>query len=193
MTPAAACSGFVNTMRDVSVQRRQQAELERLARTDALTGVANRHVLQEALGRAAQLTRLPHTAVSSRWCCSTSTGSSRSTTRYGHPAGDAVLVQVARRLGATVRAGEGSAMARVGGEEFAGCCPTPILADAVIAADRARAMISSEPFPLAGTLTMSAGVESSPGPTRPTLGVPPGPGWPTSSTASRTARCTRPS
>lgn len=41
--------GFVSTMRDVSVQNRHHRELERLARTDSLTGLANRHVLQESL------------------------------------------------------------------------------------------------------------------------------------------------
>ena len=47
--------GFVNTVRDVSVQRRQQRELEIMARTDSLTGLANRHVLQESLDRCAAL------------------------------------------------------------------------------------------------------------------------------------------
>ena len=45
--------GFVNTVRDVSVQKRHQRELEHLARTDSLTQLANRYVLQEALGREA--------------------------------------------------------------------------------------------------------------------------------------------
>src|SRR6185312_10675335 len=45
--------GFVSTLRDVSVQKRQQRELERLARTDSLTQLANRHVLQETLAREA--------------------------------------------------------------------------------------------------------------------------------------------
>jgi diguanylate cyclase len=45
--------GFVSTLRDVSVQKRYQRELERLARTDSLTQLANRHVLQEALAREA--------------------------------------------------------------------------------------------------------------------------------------------
>ena len=39
-----------------------------------------------------------------------------------------------------------------------GCCPTPGLADAILAADRARTAISALPFATAGALTMSAGV-----------------------------------
>ena len=75
---------------------------------------------------------------------------------FGHPAGDAVLVEVARRLERTVRAGE--VLARVGGEEFAWLLPATSAQEAVAAADRARAAIVSEPFGGAGTLTVSAGV-----------------------------------
>ena len=146
--------GFVNTIRDVSVQRRQQAELERLARTDALTGLANRHVLQdtlaEACARAAPDQRQVALALLDLdWF-------KQINDRHGHPVGDAVLVEVARRLGATVRAGE--VLARVGGEEFAWLLPDSDLQDAIIAADRARALISDLPFAVAGRLTMSAGV-----------------------------------
>ena len=146
--------GFVNTLRDVSAQKRHQRELERLARTDSLTQLANRHVLQEALEREA---------------------GRRSTDKrqlalvlldldlfkqvndaFGHPAGDAVLVEVARRLERTVRAGE--VLARVGGEEFAWLLPASNADEAIAAADRARAAIAGHPFGRAGNLTMSAGV-----------------------------------
>ena len=96
------------------------------------------------------------TASSWRSSCSTSTCSSRSTTASGIPAGDAVLIEVARRLERTVRAGE--VLARVGGEEFAWLLPACDADEAVAAADRARAAIASEPFGRAGKLTMSAGV-----------------------------------
>jgi len=146
--------GYVNTMRDVGVQRRQQRELERLARTDALTGLANRHVLQAALDRAAAAAhreghRLALVLLDIDWF-------KQVNDRHGHPAGDAVLVQVAQRLTATIRVGE--VLARVGGEEFAWLMPEARLSDAVLAADRARLAISALPFPDAGRLTMSAGV-----------------------------------
>lgn len=76
--------------------------------------------------------------------------------QHGHPAGDAILVEVAQRLTATVRSGE--VLARVGGEEFAWLLPQARLSDAVLAADQARAAISAVPFATAGPLTMSAGV-----------------------------------
>lgn len=146
--------GFVNTVRDVSVQKRHQRELERLARTDSLTQLANRHVLQEALeheaGRRSTDTRQLALVLLDVDLFK------QINDRFGHPAGDAVLVEVARRLERTVRAGE--VLARVGGEEFAWLLPASSAADAIAAADRARAAISSEPFGRVGALTMSAGV-----------------------------------
>ncbi|MGZ4171251.1 MAG: PAS domain S-box protein [Solirubrobacteraceae bacterium] len=146
--------GFVSTLRDVSVQKRYQRELERLARTDSLTQLANRHVLQEALTREAARRspdgrQLALVLLDLDLFKQVNDG-------FGHPAGDAVLIEVARRLERTVRAGE--ILARVGGEEFAWLLPACDAAEAVAAADRARAEIASEPFGRAGKLTMSAGV-----------------------------------
>ncbi|HTU98458.1 MAG TPA: PAS domain S-box protein [Solirubrobacteraceae bacterium] len=146
--------GFVNTLRDVSAQKQHQRELERLARTDSLTQLANRHVLQEALAREAA--RRPHDHRQLALILLDLDLFKQVNDGFGHPAGDAVLIEVARRLEHTVRAGE--VLARVGGEEFAWLVPACDAEEAVAAADRARAAIASEPFGRAGTLTMSAGV-----------------------------------
>jgi diguanylate cyclase (GGDEF)-like protein len=141
-------------VRDVSAERRQRRELERLARTDSLTGLANRHVLHESLRREAgrrsgEEGRLALVLLDiDRF--------KQVNDAYGHPTGDAVLVEVARRLECAVRAHE--VLARVGGEEFALVLPGCTHEDAVAAADRARAAISARPFLGAGILTMSAGV-----------------------------------
>ena len=146
--------GFVSTLRDVSVQKRQQHELERLARTDSLTQLANRHVLQEALTREAA--RRSDDGQQLALVLLDLDLFKQVNDHFGHPAGDAVLVEVARRLEDTVRAGE--VLARVGGEEFAWLLPACDADEAVAAADRARAAITSAPFGRAGKLTMSAGV-----------------------------------
>jgi diguanylate cyclase (GGDEF)-like protein/PAS domain S-box-containing protein len=146
--------GFVSTLRDVSVQKRQQRELERLARTDSLTQLANRHVLQEALTREAA--RRADDGQQLALVLLDLDLFKQVNDHFGHPAGDAVLVEVARRLEHTVRAGE--VLARVGGEEFAWLLPACDAEEAVAAADRARAAITSAPFGRAGKLTMSAGV-----------------------------------
>lgn len=152
--------GFVNTIRDVSVQKRHHRELERLARTDSLTQLANRHVLQEALEREAARRGDGHSQLA--LVLLDLDHFKQVNDGFGHPAGDRVLVEVARRLERTVRAGE--VLARVGGEEFAWLLPSVSADEAVAAADRARAAIAARPFGRAGTLTMSAGVGLMPTP-----------------------------
>ncbi|WOI55052.1 diguanylate cyclase [Palleronia sp. LCG004] len=63
---------------------------------------------------------------------------------YGHPAGDAVLKQVARRLRNNLR--EGDLLARIGGEEFLVALPECLDDEAFIAADRLRQSIAADPF-----------------------------------------------
>ena len=146
--------GFVNTIRDVSAQRRYERELERLARTDTLTGLANRLVLQESLEREAP--RRPDPERGLALVLLDIDNFKQVNDAYGHPAGDAVLREVAWRLQRTVRAGE--VIARVGGEEFAWLIPGSTAEEATAAADRGRAAIAAEPVGRAGILTMSAGV-----------------------------------
>lgn len=64
--------------------------------------------------------------------------------RYGHPAGDAVLIEVARRMRAQLRPAD--MIARVGGEEFLIAMPDVDRADAVLAADRLCRQIDGRPF-----------------------------------------------
>jgi diguanylate cyclase (GGDEF)-like protein/PAS domain S-box-containing protein len=146
--------GFVSTLRDVSAQNRHHRELERLARTDSLTGLANRYVLQESLQREAGRRSSDKRQLALVLCDLDLF--KQINDEHGHPAGDTVLVEVARRLAFTVRAGE--VLARVGGEEFAWLLPASSVSEAIAAADRARAAIASRPFATVGTLTMSAGV-----------------------------------
>ena len=75
---------------------------------------------------------------------------------HGHPAGDRVVREVARRLSSCSRAGE--MVARIGGEEFAWLLPGGDAMDAWQAAERARAAVEATPVLGYGHLTISAGV-----------------------------------
>ncbi len=81
--------------------------------------------------------------------------------RYGHAAGDAVLVEVAQRLRANLRAVD--LIARIGGEEFLIALPDTGRGEARVAARRLCRIMSQDPFALPGTdicvnVTLSIGV-----------------------------------
>jgi diguanylate cyclase (GGDEF)-like protein len=88
-----------------------RAEADRLGRIDPLTGVANRRVLPDLLDR-----RLAGGDERFGVLLLDIDRFKRINDGLGHAAGDAVLVDVARRIRATIR--EQDAVARVGGEEF---------------------------------------------------------------------------
>lgn len=65
---------------------------------------------------------------------------------YGHLAGDALLRALARRLRGTLRACD--VAVRYGGEEFLVLLPQTRLHDAARLAERVRAVVANDPFPL---------------------------------------------
>ncbi len=88
-----------------------QYELDRLARSDSLTGIGNRLAFMNTLD-ARLAAQLPVWIV-----LADLDGFKRINDTYGHAAGDAVLVAVANRLQAL--AGDAAVVARLGGDEFA--------------------------------------------------------------------------
>ena len=80
--------------------------------------------------------------------------------RFGHPAGDAVLREVASRLDRSLRAAD--LLARFGGEEFLVTLPNTDPVQARIVAERLCVAVAERPVPLPGgaeaALTVSAGL-----------------------------------
>ena len=105
---------LVAQLSDIGRFKRRERDLEHQARHDPLTGVANRRLLDEAVRRALAGQRAGggH-AMLAVLDLDDFKGVND---RFGHAAGDAVLIAVARRLEATVR--DGDIVARIGGDEF---------------------------------------------------------------------------
>ncbi|MFL5920762.1 MAG: HD domain-containing phosphohydrolase [Gaiellaceae bacterium] len=126
----------------------------RLALTDPLTGLGNHRHFHERLERElrhAQERRLPLTL-----CLVDVDDFKRINDRFGHPAGDRVLEQLATRLRQT-----GEAF-RLGGDEFALLLPGYDEHEAVTAATSVVERISAIELDEIGTVTVSAGVATSP-------------------------------
>ena len=106
--------GFSGIAADLTDKRRSEVELNRLARYDSLTGLANRNVMQRALEDAlwSALKRKHRCALFlldlDRFKAVNDT--------MGHPAGDTLLRLVALRLKDVI--GEHGQVGRLGGDEF---------------------------------------------------------------------------
>jgi diguanylate cyclase (GGDEF)-like protein len=99
---------------DISRLKQAEEALERLARIDSLTGVANRRQFEEQLSSA--LARARRQGEGIALLAIDVDHFKAINDNHGHPVGDAVLVEVAGRLLACVRAGD--LVARLGGDEF---------------------------------------------------------------------------
>lgn len=146
-----------------------QRELYRLkemfreqSRTDPLTGCLNRRAIMERL--AGELSR------ASREGSSLSVGVvdidrfKQLNDTLGHPAGDAALCELARRMQSALRGSD--AFGRTGGEEFVVLWPGAEVSGARFAGERLRHAIADGPFVVAGTrlpVTVSVGVTSTAG------------------------------
>ncbi len=111
---AGRVTHYVSVFNDVTERKRYERELEYQASRDSLTGLANRALLNDRLAQAVAYARreerqfavafidLDHFKVVND--------------SLGHSRGDALLREVAQRLGPLVR--EGDTVARLGGDEF---------------------------------------------------------------------------
>lgn len=99
---------------DISRLKEQQAQLERMAHFDALTGLPNRLLLADRLKQAMrQATRRgQHVAV----VYLDLDGFKAVNDTHGHELGDRLLIALARRINEALR--EGDTLARIGGDEF---------------------------------------------------------------------------
>lgn len=136
----------------------RRRELEDLVRTDMLTGLANRRTFMSQL----EIESHRHARNKRPFClimCDVDHFKKINDT-WGHPAGDAVLMELGRILKRTSREQLDTA-ARIGGEEFAVLMPETSLSQAQMVAEAMSAGVRSSIFVFDGqevTVTQSVGI-----------------------------------
>jgi two-component system cell cycle response regulator len=141
--------------------RQRNEELDRISRTDSLTGLHNRRHVEEYLTRLVSLARrnaepIAVLIIDIDRFKSVNDG-------HGHDAGDAVLREVAARLVGSLRLED--MVGRWGGEEFLVVLPNTPIQGAAELAERLRRVVAEEPCGLPGggsmRVTISLGCAAS--------------------------------
>jgi diguanylate cyclase (GGDEF)-like protein len=141
--------------------------LRRLASHDFLTGIRNRNSILEELQR--EFDRSVRTGKGVAVAMADLDHFKQVNDTYGHPVGDKVLAEVARRMAAELRSYE--AIGRYGGEEFLIVLSECDLEGAECMAQRVRNALASKPAEVHGALipvTVSIGVAATDQWTHPT-------------------------
>jgi diguanylate cyclase (GGDEF)-like protein len=113
-SPGGRPVGWVVIIRDVTLERKQQNELKRIAYLDGLTGLCNRRQLEITATKALEAQSQDQWPIALIYLDLNAFKPINDT--YGHEAGDAVLIHVANCLRTSVR--KGDIVARLGGDEF---------------------------------------------------------------------------
>lgn len=148
-------------MQRIADMRRRLVEsnlaLEQLASTDHLTGVANRRAFEVMLDREITFTRRYDVPMA---CAMFDLDKFKVVNdTYGHDAGDAVLVEVSKRIKIALR--DSDIIGRLGGEEFGIILHNVKEEDVFKVFDRYRSIVAEHPVVYEGTeipITASIGV-----------------------------------
>lgn len=134
---------------------RANAELESLVVRDPLTGLYNRRRFDERLAELLQLSQ--RTGHAFALMLVDADHFKRVNDTFGHPAGDAVLKQLARLISDNVRVTD--FVARYGGEEFVVLLPdVRDVREGLSVAEKLRAAVAAHDFGAVGPLTVSIGL-----------------------------------
>jgi len=137
---------YVGVMTDISQIKRSEAELERLAHFDPLTGLPNRVLVRLRLEHAIEQARRKGHGLAVLFIDLDRFKDVNDS--FGHPVGDELLVMIAARLKGRVR-GEDT-LARLGGDEFLMVMEAVHAPDEAAVVARALIQLLEEPFALSG-------------------------------------------
>jgi len=139
MIIAPLCTGIVG-YQSVSNHRRM-LEVSRLARTDEMTGLANRRAFMHAANAQFEATDFEYSGLSV--LIIDLDHFKQVNDAHGHDAGDEVLIQASQQI--TNASPKDSFVARLGGEEFAVLMPYESVAQLHQRAEAIRQQVGSEP------------------------------------------------
>jgi len=150
----AAVEGLAQRATPAIENARRYREARQLADTDALTGLHNRRMFHETLGR--EVARAQRYSRTLGLIVLDLDDFKQVNDRFGHLAGDAVLAEVGERMRSVARSAD--VPCRIGGEEFAVILPESALTDAEALYQRLAEAISARPIADVGTIRFSAGL-----------------------------------
>lgn len=137
----------VETLRDVTDEKRAQVALEQLATRDGLTGLANRRCFDDTLHAEWQRALRNHQPLSLLMV--DVDNFKQYNDAYGHLGGDECLQRIAGAVSSEMRTND--LVARYGGEEFAVILPNQSLKGAAIVAERIRCRVEQLRLPNLGS------------------------------------------
>lgn len=133
----------VETLRDMTEEKRAQIALEQLATRDGLTGLANRRCFDDTLHAEWQRALRQQQPLSLLMV--DVDNFKQYNDAYGHLGGDECLQRIANAVASEMRAND--LVARYGGEEFAVILPNQSLKGAAIVAERIRCRVEQLHLP----------------------------------------------
>lgn len=146
--------GIVALIYNITDRLLMEQQLEKLARTDELTGLPNRH---EFMRRAEELTRLAERYGKPLSLAMIDIDNFKQINdRHGHIAGDRILHEFASCARGMLR--DTDVIARIGGEEFALLLPLTDAGASLITSERIRLTVKEHGFSSAIDVSVSVGV-----------------------------------
>ncbi len=142
--------GSVITLRDITVRKARELAISRRIETDDLTGVFNRAGFRQRLARAIEAAGDAPAPKLTLALIDVDHFKAINDT-HGHPAGDAALVEIARRLLAGTR--DGDVVGRLSGDEFAILFRCGVDGARAIC-DRIVRVVGTEPIVLPGNVVV---------------------------------------